>query len=143
MIWINKEHEFELQEHRYKNIKNFYLYGACDKADFVLEQLEYAIESLGLRNEINIYFVDKNENKTEYLGKKVLQPPAFKQRYNANDIVVVCVNPNSIGEVWDILQHVGCEKNINAFEPYEFYRYLSLILYYKCNKLYLHLVDLL
>lgn len=142
MIWENRGREFEVLGEKYKNIKNFYLYGACENAIFVLEQLEYAIESLGLENTIEIYFVDRNESKKEYLGKKVLSLAVFEQNYNANDVVIICVTQKSIDEVWGYLRNIGCEKNINAFETYEFYRYLSLILYYRSNKLYLHLVDL-
>lgn len=145
MKWENKGHEFDTLGELYKNVNKIYLYGASDNAKEFLECLNNALDRFdGGCRDLDIYFVDRDENKQRdlFLGTVVLSPDEFVRGFNVtNSIVINCVTEVRQDEVWKILEEIVTGRKIDAYNMYEFYRYLSLFIYYRYNKFYLHLVD--
>lgn len=145
MKWTNKGKEFYCIENYYKNVDTIYLYGAWIHADFVLDQIEKALAGLG-ETSVDIVFIDRDINKQSsgYKNRMVISPEMYKQICESGDrgIVIVCVTENRYDEIWLFLESCGLIKNETAFNQYEWYRYMSLFIYYRFGKFYLHLADL-
>ncbi len=146
MKWQNRGHEFDELGEYLKKTKTIYLYGAVQSAESLIELFEKAIYKANNNEmDLNVVFVDRNQEKQSglFLGKKVISPEEFYENFSEeNGLVVMCVGENRAAEIWEQMKECGIHRKFHAFSVYEFYRYLSLFLLYRYNKMYLHAVDL-
>lgn len=146
MKWKNRGHEFDELGEYYKQTKIIYLYGARPAAKPILEQIEYAIKKANQQVlDVDIKFVDRDLTKQKqlFLGKEVISPEEFREQFLKNHgIVVLCMNENSTEEVSKSLETHNMQRKFHVYSVYEFYRYLSLFVCYRYQKLYLHIVDM-
>lgn len=146
MKWCNRGHEFDEMEKYFQNTKEIYIYGAVENAVPLIKQLERAIckANNGIVD-INISFVDRNmeKQKNNFFDKKVKSPQVFYEEFfNKSALTIVCISENNAKEVWTQLEQHGIKRKRHAFSEYEFYRYISLFIWYRYRKAYLSVIDI-
>ena len=146
MKWCNKGHEFDEMEVYFKNTKEIYFYGAVDSAALYVQELERAIRSVNDGElDLNISFVDRNVEKQKKLccGKRVVSPQEFYDTfYEKNGLVMMCIAEDRAKKVWMEMAHNGIKRKKYAFTSYDFFKYLSLFIWYRYRKVYLYMIDI-
>ena len=146
MKWYKRGHEFDEMEEYYKNTKEIYFYGAVQSAEPYIEELERAIREAndGILD-INISFVDRSIEKQRNLlcGKKVNSPQVFYEEFfNKSALTVLCIAEDRAQEVWEQMKQHGIKRKQHAFTAYDFFKYLSLFIWYRYKKTYLYMIDI-
>lgn len=146
MKWENKGHEFEELGLYIRKTDTIYLYGCVAWAKPLIEQTEWALKQAGcLKDDIEIVFVDRDTTKqgSKYFGKRVIAPTQFYDEFAKHyGIVVMCISEANNMEVWNQFEQNGMIRRFHAYSVFEFHRYMSLFLYYRNQKIYLHLIDM-
>ena len=147
MKWTNRGHEFDELGLYMEKTDTIYLYGCVPHAKPLIEQTEWAIRKAGnSESAIEFVFVDKDVNKQgkPYLEKRVISPEQFYDEFTEYyGIVVMCVSDRNSAEVWKQLEKRGINRRFHAYSIFEFHRYMSLFLYHRNKKIYLHFIDIL
>lgn len=146
MKWINKGHAFDELGLYMERTDIIYLYGCVPSAKPLIEQTEWVIgKAEDAERTIEFVFVDRDTDKQgrKYLGKRVISPEQFYDEFAKHyGLVVMCIADTNSGEVWEQLEERGIHRRFHAYSVFEFHRYMSLFLYYRDKKIYLHLIDM-
>lgn len=143
MKWHNKGHEFDELLEYMRDTKTIYFYGCTDQAISLLRQTEWILEKKKI-NDLEILFVDRDLQKQnqEFSGKRVVAPEEMYGTYESNNgLIIVCTSEHSSVEIWENIRDKRLKRRFHAYSIFEFYRYMSLLLYSKYGIKYFHLVD--
>jgi len=148
MKWTNKGHQFDDAGEYFKNTKVVYFYGCIFTfLNEIIEQLIWA-EKKSNNGKVNLDFVfvdrDKEKQKQQFFGYPVISPEEFHTRFaDSNDIVILAVTEKSLPKLLaELLTNMKFKRRFNVFTPYEFFRYLTVFIWYRYNKLFFHIVDM-
>lgn len=146
MKWVNKGHEFDELGLYMRQTDTIYLYGCVPWAKPLIEQAGWALgKAESPDNNVEFVFVDKDIKKQDgrFCGKRVISPEQFySEFYQHHGMVVMCISDKNNEEVWQQFKQNGMQRRFHAYSVFEFHRYMSLFLYYRNKKTYLHLVDM-
>jgi len=145
MKWRNKGHEFDFHIDYYKKTKVIYFYGCVYNKAFI-DLLTWAIKKVNNGSlDVDFIFVDRDIEKQNkpFCGYPVISPELFIEQFiNKNDIVITFVSDNSLRALLSQLLGLSIfERRLNLFTEYEFFRYATVFIWSRYNKLYLHMVD--